>query len=85
MKATSGAKAELVTTGLYRYSRNPQYVADMAILVGFVLVTSAWFAIPVAAAGVLALAVAPFAEEPWLKQSYGEDFETYRSSTRRYF
>ncbi len=34
-KATSGAKDQLATDGLYRYSRNPQYMADIAILVGW--------------------------------------------------
>lgn len=83
--ATSGAKDKLVTTGLYRYSRNPQYVADIAILVGFALLTAAWATVPVAAMGVLALILAPFAEEPWLQQVYGDEYRTYRATVRRFF
>ncbi|KIN69950.1 hypothetical protein Z945_3842 [Sulfitobacter noctilucae] len=35
-------------------------------------------------AGILVLIAAPFAEEPWLKEKYGSEFEEYRASTRRF-
>lgn len=85
MKATSGGKDELVTTGLYRYSRNPQYVADMGILVGLGLVFSSLWAWPIVVLGVAALVVAPFAEEPWLDQQYGLRYSEYLKGTRRFF
>ncbi len=84
LKATSGGKDELVTTGLYRYSRNPQYVADMAILLGFGLLFSSIWAWPVVAIGITALAIAPFAEEPWLREQYGGKFDEYCAATRRF-
>lgn len=82
--ATSGEVAELKTDGLYRYSRNPQYVADMAILVGWAVLSASGWAVLVAAVGVLTLAIAPFAEEPWLEESYGEAFRIYKSRVRRF-
>lgn len=85
LKATSGRKDELVTTGLYRYSRNPQYVADMGILVGFSLLFSSLWVWPVVTLGVTALVVAPFAEEPWLRDHYGAQYGKYCEGTRRFF
>lgn len=84
IEATSGTVAELKTDGLYAWSRNPQYVADMAILLGWAVLSASPWVLPVVAAGLLALAVAPFAEEPWLEESYGERYRQYRSSVRRY-
>lgn len=82
--ATSGEAAELKTDGLYRYSRNPQYVADMAILVGWAVLSASGWAAFIAAFGVLVLAAAPFAEEPWLEDTYGADYRTYKAKVRRY-
>ncbi|MCA9212462.1 MAG: DUF1295 domain-containing protein [Planctomycetales bacterium] len=43
LKTTSGSKGPLVTDGLYRYSRNPQYLEDIAIVGGWaVLSASVW-------------------------------------------
>ena len=84
MDATSGAEAELVTTGLYSVSRNPQYVADICILIGIGILSAALWVWPVVAIGAVALILAPFAEEPWLQEKYGAAFETYCSSTRRF-
>lgn len=81
---TGGAKGNLRTAGMYRYSRNPQYVADIAIVGGWIILTSATPALIVGMAGILVLIAAPFAEEPWLKEEYGSEFEEYRASTRRF-
>ncbi|WP_299832010.1 isoprenylcysteine carboxylmethyltransferase family protein [uncultured Roseobacter sp.] len=81
---TGGAKGTLRTAGMYRYSRNPQYMADIAIVVGWIILTSAPSVLIVGAAAILVLVVAPFAEEPWLNEQYGSEFEAYRASTRRF-
>lgn len=81
---TGGAKGSLRTDGLYRYSRNPQYLADVAIISGWMLLSSAPLAIAVGLAAILVLVAAPFAEEPWLRNEYGEDYERYLSKTRRF-
>ncbi|MCZ6765228.1 MAG: isoprenylcysteine carboxylmethyltransferase family protein [Alphaproteobacteria bacterium] len=84
MRATSGDATGLRTDGLYRYSRNPQYVADMAILIGWIILSASVWVLPVAAIGVLLLAIVPLAEEKWLEEMYGENYRVYRSKTRRY-
>ncbi|MCG6856477.1 MAG: isoprenylcysteine carboxylmethyltransferase family protein [Salaquimonas sp.] len=82
--ATSGAKNTLETDGLYAWSRNPQYVADMVLFAGWVLWSASLWVMPVAAAGIVVLVTACFAEEPWLEESYGEAYRAYRSRVRRF-
>ncbi len=84
MAATSGDADRLMTDGLYRYSRNPQYTADMAILLGWGVLSASLWALPVILGGIAALLAAPFAEEPWLENTYGDRYAAYRKATRRY-
>lgn len=84
LKATSGVRDELITSGLYRFSRNPQYLADMAILIGLGLLFASPWVWPVVIVGVAALALAPLAEEPWLCEQYGTKYRNYCAETRRY-
>ncbi|MEP3331136.1 isoprenylcysteine carboxylmethyltransferase family protein [Sedimentitalea sp.] len=82
--ATSGEVAELKTDGLYRYSRNPQYVADMVILLGWAVLSASGWAVYVAGIGVAVLTAAPLSEEPWLETNYGDQFRDYKTRVRRY-
>ena len=82
--ATSGEVAELETDGPYRYSRNPQYVADMAILIGWAMLSASGWAMAIACLGVIVLAFAPLAEEPWLEKAYGRQYRDYKLQVRRY-
>jgi protein-S-isoprenylcysteine O-methyltransferase Ste14 len=76
----------LVTTGLYRYSRNPMYVGVVLTVAGWALAfrsaTIGWYAL-----GLVALfhVRVVFFEEPWLAQTHGVEFEAYRSRVRRWF
>jgi protein-S-isoprenylcysteine O-methyltransferase Ste14 len=82
---TGGAKGTLRTEGMYRYSRNPQYMADIAIVSGWLTLSAAPSAMVVGLAGIAVLVAAPFSEEPWLKDQYGVTFENYSSRVRRFF
>lgn len=84
MAATSGEATGLVTSGLYRWSRNPQYVADMAILIGWGVLSASLWTFPVLAVGLAVLAIAPLAEESWLEEVYGEKYRNYKQSVRRF-
>ena len=85
VKTTSGAAGPFVTTGVYRYSRNPQYVGNMVLLVGWIVLSaSAWVA-PYAVLAIGALAITPLTEEPWLHEKYGDAYRSYCRGTPRYF
>ncbi len=81
---TSGATGSLRTDGMYRYSRNPQYVADISMIVGWIILCTSAGAVLVGFAGIAILIAAPFAEEPWLKEQYGSAFDDYRAKVRRF-
>ncbi len=84
-EVTSGGIGGLVTDGLYRQSRNPQYVADMGILLGWQVWCASYLSLPVVASGILLLIVTPIAEEPWLRATYAKAYDQYCQRTRRYF
>jgi protein-S-isoprenylcysteine O-methyltransferase Ste14 len=81
---TGGAKGTLRTEGMYRYSRNPQYIADIGIVIGWMILSAAPWAMVVGLAGIVVLIAAPFSEEPWLKDKYGSAFDNYSPRVRRF-
>ena len=81
---TGGAKGSLRTEGMYRYSRNPQYMADITIVAGWMILSAAPSVFSVGLSGIAVLIAAPFAEERWLFEQYGQPYEDYRSKTRRF-
>jgi protein-S-isoprenylcysteine O-methyltransferase Ste14 len=76
----------LVTGGLYRYSRNPLYVAHVVFLLGW-YVAFGRLALLLYAAGVAALfgGVAVLREEPALRAHFGEDYVRYTRMVPRWF
>ena len=84
IKNTYGSDDGLVTSGLYRYSRNPQYVASMLALLGLAVAAEST---DVALLCVLAIGVyvlLPLAEEPWLERAYGASYARYKQRTPRF-
>ena len=82
---SAGLKGKLTTTGLYRYSRNPQYLGDAASLVGLVLFSNANLVVLPGLLGALLFVLWPFTEEPWLKKRFGADYERYCKQVPRFF
>jgi len=75
----------LVIQGLYRYVRNPMYVGVTSVLLGetalfqsaaLLYYTAVWF--------VIVNLFVIFYEEPTLRAKFGEPYEQYRRSVRRW-
>lgn len=81
---TSGAADGFVSEGAYAFSRNPQYLGDMMILVGWVVLSGSGSAAIPALLGGVALLLAPFAEESWLVARYGKAYEHYARRVPRF-
>lgn len=81
---TGGAEGTLKTDGLYRYSRNPQYIADTTMVIGWLLLSCSIIAVPTGIMAIAVLLAAPFAEEPWLEEKYGAIYLQYKISVRRF-
>jgi protein-S-isoprenylcysteine O-methyltransferase Ste14 len=76
---------ELVVRGLYRYVRNPMYLAVGTILLGEVLITrSLALALYAGAFFVAANVFVMGYEEPWLRRRFGASYEAYAGSVQRW-
>jgi protein-S-isoprenylcysteine O-methyltransferase Ste14 len=73
------APDRLVVGGLYRYVRNPMYVAALAIIVGQALALGQLGLLLYAAVlWLITAAFVRFYEEPTLTRRFGADYEAYR-------
>nr|WP_233340814.1 methyltransferase [Haloprofundus sp. MHR1] len=81
---SSGREGELRTDGIYQYTRNPQSVGFITFIVGAIIAVNSR---KLAVHGILTILVYtlfPFAEEPWLREQYGQEYEQYRERTPRF-
>jgi protein-S-isoprenylcysteine O-methyltransferase Ste14 len=75
----------LVVTGLYRYVRNPMYVAVVAVILGQAILFGDWRLMTYG--GLMWLAFHVFVvtyEEPVLAQSFGTKYEDFRANVPRW-
>jgi protein-S-isoprenylcysteine O-methyltransferase Ste14 len=80
-----GGKSGLVISGVYAWSRNPQYALAIPTYVALSLAAQS-----VALAILTGMLVAVFVlmalcEEPWLKTTYGEDYAAYVAQVPRFY
>jgi protein-S-isoprenylcysteine O-methyltransferase Ste14 len=69
---------KLVVTGLYRYVRNPMYLAVTAVILGQAAVFASWALVVYAAVFVaVTWSFVHWYEEPTLRRKFGADYETY--------
>ncbi len=77
--APAAPTERLVVGGIYRYVRNPMYLAVLSIILGPALLFSSWavivYGLVVAAAMI---SFVKFYEEPTLARRYGAEYEAYR-------
>lgn len=82
--ASRGLGGDLVTHGPYGLSRNPQYLAQSAMVVGLVVLADSTLLAIAAVPGIAALLATPFAEEPWLEERIGAPYRRYRERVPRF-
>ncbi|ADP72333.1 CzcN domain-containing protein [Rhodomicrobium vannielii ATCC 17100] len=81
---TYGADEGLVTGGLYRFSRNPQYVASILGFFGTGLANGSAQSAVLCGLAILVYVVLPYTEEPWLERAYGDVYADYKQRTPRF-
>jgi protein-S-isoprenylcysteine O-methyltransferase Ste14 len=74
----------LVTGGLYRFSRNPQYTASIIGLIGLSIGANSILTIVFAVLLIGAYVLMALVEEDWLKQLYGAPYRDYCAQTARF-
>jgi protein-S-isoprenylcysteine O-methyltransferase Ste14 len=85
LRTTIGLGQQLIIRGPYRYTRNPQYIGDSLNILAFIILTNSWMAAVVGMLGILLNYLAPFTEEPWLEEQFGDAYREYRRSVPRFF
>jgi protein-S-isoprenylcysteine O-methyltransferase Ste14 len=85
VETTLGVQGNLVRSGPYGWSRNPQYLGACFYLASLVVLSGSYrTAIGGLAVGLWFLAT-PFVEEPWLAERYGAEYEAYCKAVPRFF
>ena len=77
--------AKLLTSGIYRFSRNPMYTGLGLVVAGGALVVGTWWPLvllPLALVAVRRLVIEP--EETYLAEHFGTAYADYRRSVRRW-
>jgi protein-S-isoprenylcysteine O-methyltransferase Ste14 len=75
----------LVTTGVYRWSRNPQNVGWALVLVGIALVGRSGLALLMAGVFWTAFRAYVVLEEAFLERIFGDEYRDYKAWSHRYF
>ena len=82
---TPEATTALVTSGLYRFTRNPMYLQLVLVCIGFaIILTNIWILLltPVCAWVLYRFAILP--EEAYLERKFGEKYLSYKRRVRRW-
>jgi protein-S-isoprenylcysteine O-methyltransferase Ste14 len=81
---TSGMASGFIKKGPYHFTRNPQYLGDIFIFAGLVLVTNSLYLLVFNFLLILVFLIIPFAEEVWLEKQYGKKYIEYKERTARF-
>jgi protein-S-isoprenylcysteine O-methyltransferase Ste14 len=77
---------KLVVVGLYRYTRNPMYVAVTLVLFGWAWAFGSVGLLLYAAVVAIAFHLrVVLGEEPWLARAFGSDWQQYAGRVPRWF
>lgn len=78
------ARPGLITGGLYRYSRNPIYLALFIALAGFALLLPTWVSLLALVATLIGVSRQVREEEAYLRRTYGAEYERYAEQVGRF-
>lgn len=74
----------LVTTGIYRFTRNPMYLGHLIFLLGLAVTLHSWLALLVWVAHLLWFDVRVREDEARLAAQFGDPYVEYRRRVRRW-
>lgn len=76
---------EIITRGVYRFTRNPMYLMMVLVNIGFAIILSEpWILIlcPVLGFALYHIAIKP--EEHYLEEKFGDGYRAYKTTVRRW-
>lgn len=78
-------RGELITNGIFSFSRNPFFLSIMVYFLGTALVFPTWFFIGWTVLAIFSIHLFILKEEKFMKEHFGENYRNYRKKVRRYF
>ena len=80
-----GSVSEIVTDGVYRFSRNPIYLGFVCLLIGFSFIFRSWWGLILSPLFIILMnALVIQHEEAYLEKKFGELYTSYKSRVRRW-
>jgi len=79
-----GEPVQLITDGIYKWSRNPIYVVSIVGIFGFALIVGSLAVGTLLLLWMIIYVVAPFLEEPWLEYQFGNVYQRYKEKVPRF-
>jgi len=77
--------SKLITGGVYKWSRNPQFIGCFLYLVGISLAGRSMFAfVLTVTASIVIYWYTIYLAEPYLERLYGEEYRLYKKKTSRW-
>ena len=77
-------KTELITSGLYTFSRNPIFLGVMIANLGLLLIIPNAFTLPIVSLSIASINTQIRLEESFLKTVHGQEYENYLKKVRRW-
>ena len=71
-------------TQTFRNDPQAQYVADIAMLAGFAIFANSTYTWITCLLGMVWFVLAPFTEEPWLRDQFGIEYDLYMKRVPRF-
>ena len=84
IKNTYGLKNGFITKSPYKYTRNPQYLGDIILILGLILFLNSLHITILLILTIIIFIIMPLAEEIWLEEKYGKEYIEYKNKTSRF-
>jgi protein-S-isoprenylcysteine O-methyltransferase Ste14 len=84
IKNTYGLENGFIDKALYKYTRNPQYLGDIILILGLILFVNSLNLTVLFLLAIIIFIIMPFSEEIWLEEKYGNNYIKYKSKTPRF-
>jgi len=84
IKNTYGLENGLIDKFPYKYTRNPQYIGDIILILGLILFINSLLLTILLLLTIIVFILMPFSEEIWLVEKYGDKYIKYKNRTPRF-
>jgi protein-S-isoprenylcysteine O-methyltransferase Ste14 len=84
LKNTYGLEDGFINQGVYKYSRNPQYVGDIILIIGLIVFINSLHLSILLILTIIIFIMMPLSEESWLEEKYRQKYIDYKNHTPRF-